>query len=387
MSNNTAVVIKSPMKNLIVGQKYKILHKIGSGSFGEVFLGLNIQTGEEVAIKVESNKARHPQLSFESNLYKVLKGGKGFADLRWFGKEKDLNIMVVDLLGPSLEDLFNVCNRRLSLKCVLMLADQMLERLEFIHARNYIHRDIKPENFLMGKEAHANEVYLIDFGLAKKYFDSRTLKHIPFRSDKNLTGTARYASIHAHLGREQSRRDDVESLGYVLMYFNRGSLPWQGLKGTTKKQKYEMISEKKISTLVDDLCRDFPLEFAMYINYARNLHFEELPDYKYLRQMFRTLFRNLSFRYDSSFDWVKRTGSPQRKNTTSRKTKNNLYKVLKGGKAFADLRWFGKEKDLNIMVVDLLDPSLEDLFNVRKADIMEPNGDGLNDLRNQQHQP
>lgn len=180
------------------------------------------------------------------------------------------------------------------MKTVLMLADQMIGRIEFVHNKNFIHRDIKPDNFLMGIGRHCNKLFLIDFGLAKKYRDNRTRAHIPYREDKNLTGTARYASINAHLGIEQSRRDDMESLGYVLMYFNRGSLPWQGLKAATKKQKYEKISEKKMSTPVEVLCKGFPAEFAMYLNYCRGLRFEEAPDYMYLRQLFRILFRTLN---------------------------------------------------------------------------------------------
>lgn len=147
-------------------------------------------------------------------------------------------------------------------------------------------------------------MFLIDFGLAKKFRDARTRMHIAYREDKNLTGTARYASINAHLGIEQSRRDDMESLGYVLMYFNRGSLPWQGLKAATKKQKYEKISEKKMSTPVEVLCKGFPAEFSMYLNYCRGLRFEEAPDYMYLRQLFRILFRTLNHQYDYTFDWT-----------------------------------------------------------------------------------
>ena len=161
----------------------------------------------------------------------------------------------MDLPGPSLEDLFNFCSRRFTMKTVLMLADQVISRIEYVHTKNFIHRDIKPDNFLMGIGCHCDKLFLIDFGLAKKYRDNRTRQHIPYREDKNLTGTARYASINAHLGIEQSRRDDMESLGYVLMYFNRTRLPWQGLKAATKKQKYEKISEKKMSTPVEVLCK------------------------------------------------------------------------------------------------------------------------------------
>lgn len=217
----------------------------------------------------------------------------------------------MELLGPSLEDLFTFCSRRFTIKTVLMLADQMIGRIEFVHCKHFIHRDIKPDNFLMGIGRHCNKVgnerilifkiasikrwararffmfflflfflglnlqlFIIDFGLAKKYRDGRTRLHIMYREDKNLTGTARYASINAHLGIEQSRRDDMESLGYVLMYFNRGSLPWQGLKAATKKQKYEKISEKKMSTPVDILCRVWI--FCLYklaLFFLTNMHF------------------------------------------------------------------------------------------------------------------
>ena len=176
------------------------------------------------------------------------------------------------------------------MKTVLMLADQMISRIEWVHNKNFIHRDIKPDNFLMGIGRHCNKVFMVDFGLAKKYRDSRTRQHIPYREDKNLTGTARYASVNAHMGIEQSRRDDMESLGYVLMYFNRTALPWQGLKAATKKQKYEKISEKKMSTPVDVLCKGYPAEFAMYINYCRGLRFEEAPDYMYRRGKSKLLF-------------------------------------------------------------------------------------------------
>lgn len=132
----------------------------------------------------------------------------------------------MDLLGPSLEDLFNYCKRKLTLKTVLLLADQMLQRIEAVHAKHFMHRDIKPDNFLMGNPTDKNLLYIIDFGLAKKYLISKTGEHIPYRDGKNLTGTARYASLNTHKGIEQGRRDDLESIGYVLLYFLKGELPW-----------------------------------------------------------------------------------------------------------------------------------------------------------------
>ncbi|KAK3013471.1 hypothetical protein RJ639_009779 [Escallonia herrerae] len=274
-----------------VGNKFRLGRKIGSGSFGEIYLGTNIQTNEEVAIKLETIKTKHPQLLYESKLYKILQGGTGIPNVRWFGIEGDYNVLVMDLLGPSLEDLFNFCSRKLSLKTVLMLADQMINRVEFVHSKSFLHRDIKPDNFLMGLGRRANQVYVIDFGLAKK-------------ENKNLTGTARYASMNTHLGIEQSRRDDLESLGYVLMYFLRGSLPWQGLKAGTKKQKYEKISEKKVSTSIEALCRGYPSEFASYFHYCRTLRFDDKPDYAYLKRIFRDLFIREGFQFDYVFDWT-----------------------------------------------------------------------------------
>ncbi|XP_072964419.1 casein kinase 1-like protein 2 isoform X1 [Typha angustifolia] len=287
-----------------VGNKFRLGRKIGSGSFGEIYLGTNIQTNEEVAVKLENVKTKHPQLLYESKLYRILQGGTGIPNVRWFGVEGDYNVLVMDLLGPSLEDLFNFCSRKLSLKSVLMLADQMINRVEFVHAKSFLHRDIKPDNFLMGLGRRANQVYMIDFGLAKKYRDTSTHQHIPYRENKNLTGTARYASMNTHLGIEQSRRDDLESLGYVLMYFLRGSLPWQGLKAGTKKQKYEKISEKKVSTSIEALSRGYPTEFASYFHYCRSLRFDDKPDYGYLKRIFRDLFIREGFQFDYVFDWT-----------------------------------------------------------------------------------
>uniref|UniRef100_A0A8C6U588 non-specific serine/threonine protein kinase n=1 Tax=Neogobius melanostomus TaxID=47308 RepID=A0A8C6U588_9GOBI len=276
---------------LRVGNRYRLGRKIGSGSFGDIYLGTDISVGEEVAIKLECVKTKHPQLHIESKIYKMMQGGVGIPTIKWCGAEGDYNVMVMELLGPSLEDLFNFCSRKFSLKTVLLLADQMISRIEYIHSKNFIHRD------------KGNLVYIIDFGLAKKYRDARTHQHIPYRENKNLTGTARYASINTHLGIEQSRRDDLESLGYVLMYFNLGSLPWQGLKAATKRQKYERISEKKMSTPIEVLCKGYPSEFATYLNFCRSLRFDDKPDYSYLRQLFRNLFHRQGFSYDYVFDW------------------------------------------------------------------------------------
>ena len=297
---------------LRVARKFRVGPKIGSGSFGEIYAGTNVHTGEEVAIKLEPLKSKHPQLLYESKIYRILQGGYGIPGVKWFGPEGDYNVLVIDLLGPSLEDLFNYCGKRFSLKTVLMLADQMIARLEFMHSRSYIHRDVKPDNFLIGTGSRKHICHVIDFGLAKKFQDPRNGRHIPYIEGKNLTGTARYASINTHMGIEQARRDDLESLGYVLMYFLRGSLPWQGLKANTKTQKYERILERKISTSTEMLCKGFPAEFRSYFEHIRSLRFDDRPDYDYIKRLFRELFFRKGFSYDNIFDWEELSMAQQR---------------------------------------------------------------------------
>jgi casein kinase 1 len=310
-----------------VGGKYRLGRKVGAGSFGDIYVGVNTQTNEEVAIKLESGKSKHPQLMYEAKIYKLIQGAAGIPNIHWYGIEGDYNVMIIELLGPSLEDLFSFCNRKFSLKTVLMLADQMVSRMEYMHSKSFLHRDGKPDNYLIGLASPAgagsvqavttlgapggvapvnrsSTVYVIDYGLAKRYRDPKTQMHIPYREGKNLTGTARYASVNTHLGIEQSRRDDMEALGYIFMYFLRGSLPWQGLKANNKKDKYEKIMEKKMSTSLESLCKGYPAEFVNFLNYTRSLRFEDKPDYAYLRRTFKDLFFREGYAYDYMFDWV-----------------------------------------------------------------------------------
>jgi len=164
----------------------------------------------------------------------------------------------MELLGPSLDDMFNFANQSFSLQTILLISIQMISRIQDLHAKNFIHRDIKPENFLVGIEEKSNTIFIIDFGLSKRYKDNKTMDHIPYRENRQLTGTARYASINNHLGIEQSRRDDLEAIGYVIIYFFKKSLPWQGVKGSEKETKYFRILEKKLAFPIDLLCRDLP---------------------------------------------------------------------------------------------------------------------------------
>ncbi|KAF8163482.1 CK1/CK1/CK1-G protein kinase [Crassisporium funariophilum] len=289
----------------LVGVHYRVGKKIGEGSFGVIFEGTNLLNSQTVAIKFEPRKAEAPQLRDECRSYRILAGMPGIPQIYHFGQEGLHNILVIDLLGPSLEDLFDMCGRKFSVKTVCMAAKQMLTRVQTIHEKNLIYRDIKPDNFLIGRPTTkgANVIHVVDFGMAKQYRDPKTKQHIPYRERKSLSGTARYMSINTHLGREQSRRDDLEALGHVFMYFLRGSLPWQGLKAATNKQKYEKIGEKKQTTPIKELCEGFPEEFGIYLNYVRKLGFEETPDYDFLRELFTKVIRNNGDVDDNVFDW------------------------------------------------------------------------------------
>jgi serine/threonine protein kinase len=295
-----------------VAGKFMLGKKLGAGSFGEVYLGNDVQTGEEVAIKLESTKSKTPQLVYESKLYKALAGGVGIPAVHYYGNEGDNNIMVMELMGSSLDNLFESCKRTFSLKTVLMIADQLINRIEYIHSKSLLHRDIKPDNFLIGTGKKASQIHIIDFGLSKLYRDPRAKQHIPYKEGKQLTGTARYASVNAHLGFEQSRRDDLEAVGYMLVYFMKGSLPWQGVQALSKKEKYEKITQCKVSTSIESLCQGIPHEFFTYLNYCRNLKFADKPDYAYLRKVFKDLFFKERYEYDFVFDWSK-ASSPGRR--------------------------------------------------------------------------
>lgn len=300
----------SNLNNSVVGLHYKIGKKIGEGSFGVIFEGTNIINGVPVAIKFEPRKTEAPQLRDEYRTYKHLQGSEGIPNAYYFGQEGLHNILVIDLLGPSLEDLFDWCGRRFSVKTVVQIAIQMLSLIEEVHRHDLIYRDIKPDNFLIGRQSlpDENNVHLVDFGMAKQYRDPRTKQHIPYREKKSLSGTARYMSINTHLGREQLRRDDLEALGHVFFYFLRGQLPWQGLKAPTNKQKYEKIGDKKRTTPAATLCDGLPRQFAEYLDLVRSLPFDAEPAYEEYRMLFLSILDDLGERCDGDYDWLHLNG-------------------------------------------------------------------------------
>jgi len=263
--------------------KFETVKRLGAGCFGEVFRGKNTQTGQEVAIKFESRQVKSaPQLEHEVEVITALRQNsspQGVVECFYFGTEGTFNCMVMEILGKSLEDHVQQCKGKLNVKSTTLIAQQVLSRIEFLHSKGFVHRDIKPENFMFGVKDKVHHVYIIDFGLSKMYWDKQRGAHAMMKQKLSLTGTARYASINAHKGVEQSRRDDLEAIGHMFLYFLRGALPWSGLDAKTQEEKYRKIMEKKETTDLGDLCANHPKQFKEYLAYARNLGFQDRPDY------------------------------------------------------------------------------------------------------------
>ncbi|KAF2228942.1 kinase-like protein [Viridothelium virens] len=286
------------IKVLRIQGKYLLDRRLGGGSYGDVYeVGHDLKSGREVALKIEHQRVDPSSLENEIEIYKTLSGGTGIPQFYWHGYEGDFRVMAFELLGPNLENLLQYCNGKFSLKTVLMLADQLIPRCQYLHSKGFVHRDIKPENLLIGDGKQGNIVYVTDIGLAKEVGEPGLYQY-------SLIGTMRFASVNAHLGVEQSPRDDMESLGYVLVYLLQGRLPWQGLKVDSSKQKEQCILQRKQSPAEHDLYADAPEEFKRYFDHVRSLKFEERPNYSYLRRLFQSLFRRQAFEYDHVFDWT-----------------------------------------------------------------------------------
>ena len=299
--------------------KYHCIKRLGQGSFGQIYEAK--YKNEKFALKFENRNKNYNLLQNEAAIMNYLKG-PNIPLVKSYGFTSCYNILVMQLLGKSLEDLL-IEKKFFSMKTVCMLGYQMVNILEFIHEKHILHRDIKPENFVMGLDELSDNVYLIDFGLAKKYRSIKTLIQYPLIKKKQLTGTARYASINALKGYEHSRRDDLESVGYILIYFLKGKLPWQNIKATTKEDKYQKILEKKMEISSKELYKGYPNELAEFLEYTKNIEYNERPNYDMLRKLFDDIMLKEKYNYDYIYDWTTIEEKESRKNNKSKTEPTN----------------------------------------------------------------
>ena len=287
----------------ILFHKYTLMKKLGEGSFGRIYSAKENSTNNWYAIKLENKNRSQNLLESEAYIMSYLNGPR-IPMVKSFGYTGDYNVLIMELMGKSLEDLFeSMPTKKMSVRCVCNIGYQMIEIIEYVHNKHIVHRDIKPDNFVMGKGNKSKFLFLLDFGLAKKYRSSTTLKHYPLIKKKHLTGTARYASINALNGYTQSRRDDLEAIGYVLVYFLLGRLPWQGMLNKNKDERYMKIMEVKRDTDPHILCKNLPVEFEKYITYTRNLEYEQDPDYNMLKNLFLKVLNDEEHCIDYYYDW------------------------------------------------------------------------------------
>lgn len=295
----------------VIARTWKIRKKLGCGSYGTVYAARRISDGAPVAIKTEKISQNRNLLETEYEFYTWIYNSPPHVDVNgiprayYFGLHFHHNILVMDRLGPSLFDL-SVKYGNFSMKSVFMIGLQALRRLELIHSKSILHHDIKPDNMLMGSR-NKETLHLVDFGLAE-YFRNRTTKvHTPFKTGQRTPVSLDFGPVNGHKGYNLSRRDDLESLGYVLVYLRRGTLPWMNIQ-CTSRERGSIVSSRKISTSIHELCRGLPDEMGAYFFYIRELQFDEAPNYSLMRQIFREGLLNIGTSEDFIFEWSERQG-------------------------------------------------------------------------------
>ena len=289
-------------------EEIEIVGGINAGSFGDIYLGRNKTTMEEFAVKFDKNKTKRSLENFDKE-YRILKRieGRGrfpYCSLVKFWPEDEkepISAMVMEKLGPNIYDMFKLCDKRFSDATGCWLMIDLLKRMKEFHACGIIHRDIKPENFCLGGR-NLDKIYLIDFGLSKNYIDSNG-EHIPFSKNRGFVGTRRYAGKYAHKGYLQSRRDDLEALGYLVVFLMKGGLPWQDVKmdDLSKKEKHRKLYQIKKAMSIRRLCQGLPKPFEFYLREIRKLNYEETPEYDKLIKLFYEYSKENDFKRE--FDW------------------------------------------------------------------------------------
>ena len=290
------------LKNKILLKKYKIIKKIGKGSFGSVYLGKNIQKNEYIAIKLESKNQTDTILERETYILYSLKGF-GIPEVISYGQNIKYNILIQELLGKSIDTIFSEKKQKFPMKDCCMIGIQILDRLEYIHSKCVIHRDIKADNFLIGLKNKAI-IYIIDFGLAKQYKSRKTGKHVKYAVNKKWSGTSRFASANTLRGVEPSRRDDLESFCYLLLFLMKGSLPWDNINEESEVNEILIIYKMKQYMTPEMLFRDLPPQMVNFYKYCKNLEFEQEPNYDFLRSLLINILNNIGEKNDLYFSWI-----------------------------------------------------------------------------------
>ena len=396
MTNKEENFIK---ENSIIFKKYRVKKKLGEGAFGDVYMGSSIENNELVAIKVEQRKIAKPLLETEAFFLYSLRG-LGIPEVLSFGRLRNYNVLVEPLLDKSLFDLFAERRKRLALEDICLIAKQVIDRIQWVHSKNIVHRDIKPDNFLIGRK-DPNVIYLIDFGLSKKYKSSTTGKHIKFGFTGKLTGTVRFASANALRGGEQSRRDDLESIGYMIIFFMRGRLPWQGVTGNKKMERYLKIYKMKKNVAPEDLCKSLPKQMTDFMRYVKQLEFEQEPDYNYLRNLFNSIIKRIHDTNDLLiFSWIRTADLPNLKNPINPATRRDspqsrLYRKIEsklkserntssdndsGQKSIQTCTMIMNTMDSNMKVIDNNNLSKDEIEDIKLKTKKDKSKEGLNTM-------
>ncbi|WVO25012.1 uncharacterized protein IAS62_006396 [Cryptococcus decagattii] len=334
----------------------KVEKQIADTNAGGVFSAIDTNTGQEVAIKIEHRRAHRRELEGEYLIYRRVSlnvpNEHTIPSIRWYGKEGNYRALVMDMLGPTLQDLFKSHGGPFSLKTVLMIADQLISRVEYLHSQLYIHRGIKPDNFCVGLQDQ-RKIYMIDLAFGKRYMDPKLKWHIHYMENRWGFANSNWCSLNVSEGIRATRRDDLESLGYMFVFFLKGSLPWHDESDPLEKSS---IKRKPL----EDLCQGLPKQFLMYLHYCRALHFDDDPDYENIRQLFRRLFLEKGYEYDWEFDWCKKSNKES-------VAQENGSKVAEDNKE--PLEAHGKKNGSNAEKRDGISKEIdEESNNISKAD-------------------